>query len=160
MAGGLAACIAALVLTAVPVAAVVDPVESPPVAELPAGLGCEFPLTIESSDANRHLKETAGGLVIVAGQGFTLTYTNEKTQESVTIRTGGSVQRTITNGDIQTVTATGHNGLVLFPSDVPAGPSTIHYVGRLVYTVNTATGVFTVLSSAGTQRDICAELSA
>jgi len=29
----------------------------------------------------------------------------------------------------------GHNVLILFPSDVPAGPSTTLYVGRVVFTV-------------------------
>ena len=80
--------------------------------------------------------------------------------KSVTIRTDGSVTQTRVNPDgTHTVTATGHNGLIMFPSDVPAGPTTTHYIGRLVYLVDPATGVFTFVSSSGSRRDICAELA-
>jgi hypothetical protein len=95
-----------------------------------------------------------------------LTYTNYGTDpdhpaagESVTVKTAGSVTKTVFNSDgTSTVTSTGHNGLILFPSDIPAGPTTTHYVGKLVYTID-AYGVFTVISSSGQQRDICAELA-
>jgi hypothetical protein len=59
----------------------------------------------------------------------------------------------------QTVTGTGHNGLILFPTDIPAGPTTTQYIGRIVYTVNPTTGVFTLLSTTGQETDICAELA-
>ncbi|WP_224166754.1 hypothetical protein [Arthrobacter sp. StoSoilA2] len=58
-----------------------------------------------------------------------------------------------------TVTATGHNGLIMSPTDETAGPSTIHYIGNLVYIIDPATGVFKFVSSSGHQRDICAELA-
>lgn len=66
--------------------------------------------------------------------------------------------------DVVTVTATGSNGLILFPSDVStvegvAAPSAIQYTGRIVYTVNVKTGLFTLISASGKQRDLCAELS-
>jgi hypothetical protein len=48
--------------------------------------------------------------------------------------------------------------LILFPSDVPEGPSTTLYVGRVVFTIDDA-GVFTVVSTSGKSTDICAELS-
>jgi hypothetical protein len=57
------------------------------------------------------------------------------------------------------VTATGHNGLILFPDDVPAGPTTTQYNGRIVYTYNTVTGFIEVLETSGKATDICAELS-
>lgn len=139
---------------------------------LPAGLGCDFNLGFESTGGNlqeKEFKDEDGNLVRVlsAGKGVVLTYTNYGTDpdapvagKSVTIRTDGSVTSTRINPDgTQTVTATGHNGLILFPSDVPAGPTTIHYIGKLVYNVDPATGVFTFVSSKGQQRDICAELS-
>jgi hypothetical protein len=56
------------------------------------------------------------------------------------------------------VTLTGHNVLFLFPTDVPAGPSTTLYVGRVVFHVDTE-GVFTLQSTNGTATDICAALS-
>ena len=72
--------------------------------------------------------------------------------QSIKIKTGGSVSSTRINPDgSQTVTATGHNGLVLFPTDVPAGPSTTHYIGRIVYHVDPTTGVFTLLRSSTTR---------
>ena len=37
------------------------------------------------------------------------------------------------------------SAVILFPSHVPAGPSTTLYTGRLVYTVDTSTGVITGL---------------
>jgi hypothetical protein len=104
--------------------------------------------------------------IITAGKGFLLTYTNYGPDPdnpvagaSVTIRTDGSVSKTTYNPDgTQTVSATGHNGLILFPTDVPAGPTTTHYIGRIVYTID-EDFVFTLVSTSGSQRDICAELS-
>ena len=52
----------------------------------------------------------------------------------------------------QTFTATGHFGFIIFPTDVPAGPATIVYTGRIVYNVDPTTGVFTLVSESGTQR--------
>ena len=76
------------------------------------------------------------------------------------IRTDGSVSRTTVNPDgILTVAATGHNGLILFPTDLPAGPTTTQYIGRIVYNIDPATGAFTLISTSGQSRDICAELS-
>ena len=53
---------------------------------------------------------------------------------------------------------TGHNVLILFPTDVPAGPSTTLYVGRVVFTVD-SDGVFAVTDTNGTSTDICVALS-
>jgi hypothetical protein len=138
---------------------------------LPAGEGCEFSLGIKATGGNlvmREFTDAAGNLVrtIRAGKGVDLTYTNYGPDpvnpvpgESVTVKTAGSVMKTVFNPDgTQTVTGTGHNGLILFPSDVPAGPTTTHYIGRIVYTVDTA-GVFTLVSTTGQERDICAELA-
>jgi hypothetical protein len=139
---------------------------------LPAGVGCEFSLGINVTGGNlvmREFTDAAGNVVrtISAGKGFDLTYTNYGTDpedpvagESVTVKTAGSVTKTVFNPDgTQTVTGTGHNGLILFPTDIPAGPTTTHYIGRIVYTVDPATGVFTLVSTTGQERDICAELA-
>jgi hypothetical protein len=139
---------------------------------LPAGLGCEFNLGFEATGGNlvtREFEDAAGNVVriITAGKGVDLTYTNYGPDpdnpvagESVTVKTAGSVTKTVFNPDgTQTVTGTGHNGLILFPSDVPAGPTTTHYIGRIVYTVDPTTGVFTLVSTTGQERDICAELA-
>lgn len=88
-----------------------------------------------------------------------LTYTNMATGESVSIKTSGSVTRAVVDGDTEIRTSTGHNGLILFPIDVPAGPTTVQYNGRIVYTYNTVTGFIEVIETKGKARDICAELA-
>jgi hypothetical protein len=97
--------------------------------------------------------------VLEAGKGFDLTFTNTETGESIAFPSNGSVQRTTVNADgTSTVQATGHNVVILFPTDIPAGPSTTLYTGRLVYTVDAA-GNFTVQSTSGRTTDICALLT-
>lgn len=134
--------------------------------DLPAGQGCEFPLRFEATGGKlvtREFTDRDGNTVriLTAGKGTVNTYTNLSTGESVTINTAGSVTRTTVNPDgSRTVTSTGHNGLILFPGDVPAGPSTTHYIGRFVYTILTdGTFVLDKNSTSGQERDICAELS-
>ena len=151
----------AATLIAAPFAASAAPPGPPPKdvdISLPAGEACVFPLHVVGTDSKAQVITHKNGRVITAGKGFTLTFTNEATGKTVTIRSSGSVQKTTTNPDgTSTVEITGGNVLILFPSDVPAGPSTKQYVGRVVYTVD-ANGVFTVQSTSGTQRDVCAEL--
>jgi hypothetical protein len=134
--------------------------------EVPAGLACEFPLGLDALGApNRVCKEFTDGngnvvRLLMAGKGDTLTFTNLSTHESLVQTTGGSVAHVKQNSDgTQTWTSTGHNVLILFPTDDPAGPSTTLYVGKLVFNVDPATGVFTLQSVAGTSTDICAALS-
>jgi hypothetical protein len=140
---------------------------------LPAGTGCDFRLGVSWTGGNLQTKEFQdedGDTVrlLVSGKGTVITYTNygykpgrnPAAVDSITIRTDGSVTETVTNPDgTQTVTATGHNGLILFPSDIPEGPSTIHYIGKIVYTVDPDTGVFTLVSTSGQAIDVCAELA-
>jgi len=52
----------------------------------------------------------------------------------------------------------GHNVLILFPTDEPAGPSTTLVVGRAVIAVD-ANQNFTVQQISGTTTDICAALA-
>jgi hypothetical protein len=163
-----AAILAALILTAAQAKAANGPPEPVPTPEpltFPAGLACpDFDLQVSSSGGNVHTKDFfdrngARVRTITAGKGFLLTYTNLATGASVTIRTDGSVSKTTYHPDgTQTVSATGHNGLILFPTDIPAGPTTTQYIGRIVYTID-ATGIFTLVSTSGSQRDICAELA-
>jgi hypothetical protein len=155
-----AAVLAALTLTAA------QPASADSDLMLPAGTACQdFDLELVSTGGNLHMKtftDKDGNDVrfLSAGKGVLLTYINLNSGKFVKIRTDGSVMSTRVNSDgTLTVTATGHNGLILFPSDVPAGPTTTQYIGRIVYTVDPATGVFTLLSTSGSARDICAELA-
>ena len=132
---------------------------------LPAGVACAaFDLGVEGTGDKRIMREFTdrnGNLVrlLAAGKGFTLTFTNLSTGTSLTLPSSGSVQRTTINSDgTSTVVSTGHNVLILFETDIPAGPSTTLYVGRLVYTVD-ASGVFTLQSTSGRTTDLCALLA-
>jgi hypothetical protein len=71
----------------------------------------------------------------------------------------GSVLKTIINPTDGTSTnqATGHNVIILLPSDITEGPSTTLYEGRVVFTA-TAANDFEIISSSGRTRDICSEL--
>jgi hypothetical protein len=100
------------------------------------------------------------GRIISVKTGVVLTYTNRETGASVTIKTSGSVTSAVPiDGETEMRTATGHNGLILFPDDVPNGPTTTQYNGKIVYTYNTVTGFIQVIETSGKATDICAELS-
>ena len=131
---------------------------------LPAGLACDFDLglnitpgehtvTKEFTDADGNPVRT-----LTAGRGSALTFTNVSTGVAVSLESNGSVSKTIFHADgSSTVQSTGHNVIILFPTDVPAGPTTTLYVGRVTYNA-TADGVFTIIGSSGQTTDICAEL--
>ena len=133
--------------------------------DLPAGQACAFPLHVVGTGDKRIMREFTdqnGNVVrlLSAGKGFTLTFTNVDTDESLTLQSNGSVERTTVNSDgTRTVVSTGHNVLILFPTDIPAGPSTALYVGQIVYTVVDASGVFTLQSTSGRTTDLCALLA-
>ena len=128
-----------------------------------AGEGCDFKLRVEGTDANARVKTFKNGRQITSGKGYLVTYTNVKSGESLTFETNGSAEiiSAPDANNVVTVTATGSYGLILFPSDLPQEltPSAIQYTGRIVYTVDLDTGVFTLISSSGQQQDICAGLS-
>lgn len=134
--------------------------------DLPMGVGCpSFDLRIEGfiDDARvfRTFYDKSGNPVrwFAGGKGNLLRFTNLNTGASFSIRTGGSVERSVLNSDGSlTYTVTGHNVVSLFPTDVPAGPSTKLYLGRVVFNVD-AEFTFTMLSSAGKEVDLCAALN-
>ncbi len=162
--GTVLASAAALTVTSVGPASAAECGLPEPTFCLPAGQACpDFPLSLLVTGGNlitREFTDQEGEVVRVlqAGDGFDLTFTNVSTGKQLTVSTHGSVSRTTLNPDgTATVESTGHNLIILFPTDDPPGPSTILYTGRIVYTV--APGdVFTVQSVSGKQRDICAEL--
>lgn len=156
--------VASLVGVPAATAAPPTPVPSTLFYDLPAGLGCAFHLQVSGTDPKTHIQEFRdrnGNLIrsITAGDGYTLTYTNVDTGKSVTIQSSGSVQHTTLNPDgTSTVTLTGNNGLILFPTDHPAGPTTTQYVGRVVFTTDQS-GNATVVSTSGRSTDLCAALA-
>ena len=131
----------------------------------PAGTVCEFELRVESdTSVNRVFREwrdSDGNLVrtLEAGRGSDVTLVNTETGASLTLKGQGGVNHTTYNPDGSwTTSLTGNYLLFMFPTDVPAGPSTTLYVGRVTYT-STPDFTFTLRGSSGRQRDMCAELS-
>jgi flagellar hook assembly protein FlgD len=150
---------AAVILSMTPIAA------EAATLDLPAGTACAFDLRIDISvNPNRVTKEFRdenGNLVrtISAGKGNTLVFTNLTTGESITTKANGSVEKATYNANgTRRVVATGHNVIILFPTDTPPGPSTILYTGRVVYDVFSGEE-FRLVSTSGAQRDLCAELA-
>jgi hypothetical protein len=133
--------------------------------DLPAGLACaNFDLRITvTTNPRRVFKEfydASGNTVrfISAGKGADLTLTNLATGATLTLRANGSVEKTALNPDGGfTSMVMGHNVIIFFPTDIPPGPSTTLYVGRVTYSVDPS-GVWTLLSTAGDSTDLCAEL--
>jgi len=132
--------------------------------DLPAGQACAFSLRIEGSGGNQIIREFLdknGNLVrtLTSGTGFALTFTNLDTDATLSLRSNGAVANVINNPDgSQTVVNTGHNILILFPTDVPAGPTTTLYVGRLIFTIDSSQ-TFILQQHSGQAIDICAALS-
>lgn len=135
---------------------------------LPAGFACpDFALTIEIYPSDHYVvkefTDEYGSPVrmITAGRGADLTFVNESTGATLSLMGNGSVSHTTYNPDgSQSVSAEGHNVLILFPSDLPpgVGPSTQQYVGRVLYTVD-ASGTWTLQKVRGRIVDICEALS-
>jgi hypothetical protein len=157
--------VAAAVASAAALAVSADAAVAAPFhAEFPTGEACPFGLAVDGvgGDQRVHTFVDANGNTVrtlSAGRGFQLTFTNLASNSTLALPANGAVTNTVFNADgSQTVTLTGHKVLILFPSDVPAGPSTTLYVGRVVFTVD-VNGVFTLVSTSGTATDICAALS-
>ena len=123
-------------------AAVAAPTTTEPwVQSFAAGEACSFELQVSGTNGRlRQLEfvdDTGHVLrVLSVTTGISYTYTNLATSQTVTTRAGGSAISSEMNPDgTWTYTATGHNGLILFPSDIPAGPTTTVYEGRIIFRV-------------------------
>jgi hypothetical protein len=160
---GIAAAAAALAASTVATAAWGDSATT--VQVFPAGLACaDFDLQVEASGGTikqHDITDPSGEVVrvILAGTGPALTLTNLTSGATYSTPSNGSVTHIAVNPDgTLTYRVTGHNILILFPTDVPPGPSTTLYVGQVGFTVD-ANAVFTVTSMAGRSVDICTALS-
>ena len=160
---GIAAAAAVLAASTVATAAWGDSATT--VQVFPAGVACaDFDLQVEGSGGTikQHAFTDRSGQVVrvvLAGTGPALTLTNLTSGATYSTPSNGTVTHIAVNPDgTQTYRMTGHNILILFPTDVPPGPSTTLYVGQVGFTVD-ANAVFTVTSVAGRSVDICAALS-
>ena len=164
--GVLSVMIVALILTLAAVLGSGTPATAADVVviDLPAGLACDFGLRVKISGGTQVYKEFVdknGNVVrsLSAGKGSDLLFMNLETGATFSLKANGSVSHITYNPDgSYTQTTTGHNVLIFFPTDVPAGPSTTQYVGRVVFTVD-LNQVFTLQEVSGKSTDICAALS-
>jgi hypothetical protein len=133
--------------------------------ELPAGVACDFPLSLDGGafpPERKTFTDPNGNSIVVlsAGKSGAVTYTNLDTNELLTFPSRGTALRVTTQSDgTQLLEFSGNVGIILFPSDVPAGPSTTQINGRLVLSFNPETGFTEVLKQEGNQIDVCAALS-
>jgi hypothetical protein len=135
---------------------------------LPAGLACaDFALGVDLGaprSANgvwRVFHDRDGSVVrtLLAGTGYQMTFTNLTSGAAITFASGGAViHSTVAADGTETVRATGHILLVLYPTDYPVGPSTTVYTGNATYTVDPWL-TFTLQAWSGRKIDVCAALS-
>jgi hypothetical protein len=128
-----------------------------------AGTACDFELRVEvgeSSPVTKKFRDKDGNVVaeLVAGKGPTLVFTNGDTGATLSLKGNGSVTWTVSADGSSTLSLMGHNVLILFPTDEPAGPSTTLIVGHALIAVD-PTGNFTVHQISGATTDICATLA-
>ena len=100
-------------------------------------------------------------ITVSAGTGFDLVFTNVSNGDELRLPSRFSSTTTITHsGRSKTVVLGGWNVLFLFPTDVPAGPSTTLHAGLVVYE-DDGSGNFTVDQHLTRSRttDICAAVS-
>jgi hypothetical protein len=133
-------------------------------SDFPAGLACAFELLIEGSGGHQVFREFLDKndnvvRTLTAGTGSALTFTNVATGATFSSQSNGAVTHVTYNPDGSSIwVTTGHNVLILFPTDTPAGPSTTLYVGHVVFTVDTSFN-YALQQHSGQATDICAALS-
>jgi len=134
------------------------------ILDFPAGFACTFAVRIEvtgSNLVNREFLDKNGdlGRILLAGTGPAYTFTNAETGQRLSTPARGSTRTVTVNPDgTETRVLTGHDLLILFQSDFPAGPSTTLYNGRVVFTVD-AIGTFRLQDISGRSTDVCAAIS-
>jgi hypothetical protein len=125
--------------------------------DFPAGEACSFALEVSGTGGNNSVHHAGNGMIVSGGTGSALTFSGNG--NSVSFPSNGGAMLTRTNPDgSYTFQTTGHNVLILFPTDNPAGPSTTLIVGRATVSVS-ADGTYTVQSLSGRQVDVCARLA-
>lgn len=129
----------------------------------PGGAACAFALQIDGWGIPdvKQFTDKNGNVVreITAGKGSALRFTNTDDHLMFSTKSNGGAIHTAYNADGSFTTAlTGHTVLILFPTDIPSGPSTTLHVGRVVYKSDAAYN-FEVQSVSGKQTDICAAVS-
>lgn len=135
----------------------------------PCGQACQnSAVTITSADnaktKTREFTSKDGTVTTrVTGKGPDLTVFNpDDPSVTVPLKGNGTTAKTVTRTDgTSTLTVTGHNVLIYFPTDTllggESGPATQLVTGRAVINVD-ANGNWTTVSENGKVTDICAQL--
>jgi hypothetical protein len=128
-----------------------------------AGMACQFPLTVEGWEGKTNTREytDADGNqnTVITGKGHDFRFTNPVNGKVTTQKSQGVRQHIEVYADgSQKIKTTGALLLIMFPTDIPAGPTTNYYNGNTVLTI-AADGVGTLQKAVGHNRDICAELN-
>jgi hypothetical protein len=135
---------------------------------LPKGQAClDFGVTIDLIGPEHRVARTFfdknGNPVrfLAAGQGNQFVFTNSASGVTLTVKTGGSVEQKTPNPDgTETWVTTGHELVVLFPTDTPPGPATTLYIGRLIFKIEPSSNTLLGIQSfTGKSIDICAALA-
>ena len=148
-----------------------------PGIQLDAGIACTgFALGIDVFPPDKRVErvflDKNGNVVrlLRAGKGNTLVFSTFEVVDATTnqcrltktysLKSNGSVEsiKCCTDRGEEIWTTTGHNVLILFPTDDPAGPSTNLYVGKLVFLFDPNSAFTTLQSFNGAVTDICAAL--
>jgi hypothetical protein len=135
--------------------------------DFPQGVACAgFALHVDgygpagAKQPYREFSDRDGNVVrtLTTGTGFTLTFSNPLTGDSLSLPSNGAVNSTRFASDgSQTATMMGHTIVIMFPTDAPPGPSTTLYTGRVVLTTDVHF-VSTLVSARGRTLDICTAL--
>lgn len=133
--------------------------------DMPAGIACSnFTLRIEyrgNPNFYKEFQDKNGNVVRVISAGSNIDYraTNVESGAKLDIGGTGGMSKTIPKPDgSYTGELNGHSFMILFPTDVPSGPSSTLHQGKVVYSVS-STGIFTIKSTTGNKTDLCKELS-
>ena len=160
------ACAAALASAATVVAA--QPASAQEFLDLDPGVACTFGVRLTGgafpSERRAFTDKNGNDITLLAGQSGAVTYTNLDNQKSITFKARGTRFETTARPDgTARLEFSGHIGIILFPTDVPAGPSTTQISGRVVVenAAPDSTGVVvsTVVQQVGQQIDVCAAIS-
>jgi hypothetical protein len=129
-----------------------------------AGVACQdFPVQIQIRGVGKEPRELPtrdGSLrVQVAGKDADYRFVNaaEPTKSYTLTRSAYRMSQT-TAGGSYVLTINGTGWLVLFPSDIPAGPSTTVFSGNLVIKERPG-GVYEVTKFTGRKIDVCAAIA-
>ena len=139
--------------------------DPPPPQIFDAGVACDFALRVDQSLAERRLSKTfldENGnpvKILSVGKGPDTKLTNLDNGRTLTLRGNGSGSITTVNADgTFTIRQFGHSILILFPTDVPAGPTTTLIAGTAVF-ASDADFNFTVQKITGRTTDLCDALA-